>query len=42
MFVSASPEMSPARIIQIVKSITSRRMFSRCPGIEKMLWGGAL
>ena len=42
MFVSASPEMSPARIIQTVKSITARRMFSRFPGINKMLWGGAL
>ena len=42
MFVSASPEMSPASIIQTVKSITARRMFSRFPGIKKMLWGGAL
>lgn len=41
MFVSASPEMSPATIIQTVKSITARRMFSRFPGIKKMLWGGA-
>ena len=42
MFVSAPPEMSPATIIQTVKSITARRMFSRFPGIKKMLWGGAL
>ena len=42
MFVSASPEMSPAGIIQTVKSITARRMFSRFPGLKKMLWGGAL
>ena len=42
MFVSASPEMSPAGIIQTLKSITARRMFSRFPGIKKMLWGGAL
>jgi putative transposase len=42
MFVSASPEMSPARIIQTVKSITARRMLLRFPGIKKMLWGGAL
>jgi putative transposase len=42
MFVLASPEMFPASIIQTVKSITARRMFSRFPGIKKMLWGGAL
>jgi putative transposase len=42
MFVSASPEMSPASIVQTVKSITARKMFLRFPGIKKMLWGGAL
>jgi len=42
MFVSACPEMAPARMIQIVKSITARKMFLRFPGIKKMLWGGAL
>jgi len=42
MFVSAAPYVSPAKIIQTVKSITGRRMFSRFPSIKKMLWGGAL
>ena len=42
MFVSASPEMSPARIIQSVKSITARKLFERFPGIKNFLWGGAL
>lgn len=42
MFVSASPEFSPAKLIQIVKSITARDMFKRFPGIKRTLWGGAL
>jgi putative transposase len=42
MFVSAPPDVAPARIVQTVKSITARRMFARFPGIKKMLWGGAL
>ena len=42
MFVSADPYVSPARIMQTVKSITARRMFARFPSIKKMLWGGAL
>ncbi len=42
MFVSGSPEDSPAGIMQKVKSITAREMFKRFPGIKQQLWGGAL
>jgi putative transposase len=42
MFVSASPELAPASIIQTVKSITARKLFERFPGIKNFLWGGAL
>ena len=42
MFVSSIPDMAPARIAQIVKSITAREVFKRFPGIKKMLWGGHL
>ena len=42
MFVSASPELAPASIIQTVKSITARKLFERFPGIKNLLWGGAL
>ena len=42
MFVSAAPEMAPARIVQTVKSITGREIFKKFPGIKKMLWGGNL
>jgi len=41
MFVSATPEVSPARLIQVVKSITARQMFKRFPGVKRILWGGA-
>ena len=42
LFVSASPEVSPAEIVRIVKSITAREVFKRFPGIKRMLWGGNL
>ena len=42
MFVSASPDMSAAEIIQRVKSITAGEVFKRFPGIKRILWGGAL
>lgn len=42
MFVSAAPEIAPAKLVQIIKSITARRVFERFPGIKRILWGGAL
>ena len=42
MFASAPPDMAPARIIQMMKSITARKVFERFPGIKRILWGGAL
>ena len=42
MFVSASPELAPASIIQTVKSITAKKLFERFPGIKNLQWGGAL
>ena len=42
MFVSAPPDITPASLVQAVKSITARKVFARFPGIKRMLWGGAL
>ncbi len=42
MFVSVCPEVSPSRLIQVLKSITAREMFKRFPSIKRILWGGAL
>ena len=40
LFVSATPEIAPAEIVRVVKSITAREVFKRFPGIKRMLWGG--
>ena len=42
MFVSSIPDISPAQLIQVVKSITARKTFERFPEIKRILWGGAL
>ena len=42
MFVTAIPELSPAEIMRVVKSITAREVFQNYPRIKKMLWGGNL
>ncbi len=34
------PMYSPKRIVQIIKSITAREIFQRCPEVKKKLWGG--
>jgi len=31
---------SPTKIIKLLKSITAREIFSRCPEVKKQLWGG--
>jgi REP element-mobilizing transposase RayT len=39
--IQSVPTMSPSRLAQIVKSITAREIFRRCPQVKKQLWGGA-
>ena len=34
------PSYSPTKIVRMVKSITARQIFSRCPQVKKQLWGG--
>lgn len=34
------PNYSPAQIVKIVKSITGKEVFRRCPEVKKKLWGG--
>ena len=38
--VQSVPVMSPTEIIQIIKSITAKRVFKECPKVKKKLWGG--
>ena len=40
--LSASPKLSPAAIIQVVKSITAKQLFLKYPEIKRELWGGHL
>jgi REP element-mobilizing transposase RayT len=40
--IQGIPTMSVTRIVQIVKSITARKLFSKHPEIKKKLWGGNL
>ena len=34
LFVSAPPEIAPARVVQIMKSITAQKVFDKYPEIE--------
>ena len=34
------PNYSSTQIIKIVKSITAKEVFARCPEVKKQLWGG--
>jgi len=42
MFVSAIPDLSPSRIMKLVKGITANEIFQEFPGIKRDLWGGNL
>ncbi len=38
--IQSVPSYSATRIATIVKSITAREIFRRCPEVKKKLWGG--
>ena len=38
--VQSVPVYSLSKIVQIIKSITAKRVFERCPEVKKQLWGG--
>lgn len=42
LFAGAHPSVSPARLAQVVKSLTAREMFAKYPEIRRFLWGGSL
>jgi putative transposase len=42
IFLGAPPRYSPARIVQILKSISARELFSRFGWLRQKLWGGEL
>ena len=38
--VQSVPTYSVTKIVTIVKSLTAREIFKRCPQVKKQLWGG--
>ena len=38
--VQSVPTYSVKKIVQMIKSLTAREIFRRCPQVKKMLWGG--
>ena len=40
IFVGGAPRHAPSEIMQIVKSITARKIFQEYPEIKEDLWGG--
>jgi len=42
IFVEVPPKYSPARVVQIMKSISAREVFKEFPEIRKQLWAGEL
>ena len=40
--IQSVPTLSPTKIITILKSISAREIFQRCPNVKKQLWGGNL
>lgn len=38
--VQSVPTYSPSQIAKIIKSITAKEVFAKCPDVKKKLWGG--
>jgi putative transposase len=42
IFIEVPPKYSPARVVQIMKSISAREIFRGFPELRKQLWAGEL
>ena len=42
IFVEVLPKYSPAQVVQIMKSISARKIFEKFPELRKQLWAGEL
>jgi putative transposase len=40
VFLHVPPKFAPARVVQIMKSITAREIFNEFPRLRKRLWAG--
>jgi len=39
LFLTAPPRYSPAAVVQILKSISAKKVFKEFPEVKKQLWG---
>jgi len=42
VFVEVPPRYSPARVVQVMKSISAREVFKKFPDLRKQFWAGEL
>lgn len=40
LYISAPPRLAPARIVEIMKSLSAREVFKKFPKVKEQLWGG--
>lgn len=40
LLVQSVPMYSVTKLVTIIKSITAREVFKKCPHVKKQLWGG--
>jgi REP element-mobilizing transposase RayT len=40
ILIQSVPMYSAKKIVQMIKSLTAREVFKRCPEVKKQLWGG--
>ena len=38
--VQSVPMYSVKKVVQLIKSLTARELFKRCPYVKRLLWGG--
>jgi putative transposase len=38
--IQSVPTYSVTKLVTMLKSLTAREVFKRCPGVKKQLWGG--
>jgi len=42
VFLTAPPRYAPARVVQILKSLSARELYERFPWLRRRLWSGSL
>ena len=42
VFIEAPPSYAPARVVQIMKSISAKELYKRYPELRKKMWSGAI